>query len=121
MRKVLTLLLTASLAACTTPGVLSVPTAAPAPLAATIIDDKALTTAWKSFDVALDAINLLGDAGKIVPGTPKGKAVAAGIRKVLAALTAAEHAVAAGSTTSYRTALTEAQLAIAELRNVLRS
>jgi hypothetical protein len=108
-----------SLTACT--GTLPSPTAAPAPLAATTVDDVALEKTWRAFDLALDAINLLGDAGKIVPGTPKGKAVASGIRRVLAALQAAEHAAAAGSTTSYRTALDEATQAIADLRVALRS
>lgn len=99
----------------------TIPATPPAPLATTTIDDTALETAWRGFDAALDAINLLGDAKVIVPGTPKGKAVAAGIRRVLAALTAAEHAVAAGSASSYATALQEAQLAIADLRAALRS
>lgn len=98
------------LSACETVG--SLGPKAPAPLAKTTIDDTALETAWRSFDLALDAINVL----PIQPGSAKGKAVAAGIRRVLAALTAAESAVAAGSTDNYFVALTNAKAAIAELR-----
>src|SRR5687768_1180651 len=74
---------------------------APAPLAATTIDDQGLETAWKAFDLALDAINALGDAGVIVPGSEKGKAVASAIRTVNRSLAAAERFAAAGSTTDY--------------------
>ena len=96
-------------------------TQAPAPLAATTIDDTALETAWRSFDAALDAINLLGDAKQIIPGTPRGKAVATAIRKVNSALMSAEHMAAAGSTKDYLQALAEAKMGIAELRTALRS
>lgn len=90
--------------------------AAPAPLARSTIDDTALETAWKTFDLALDALNLLGDQGVIVPGTPKGRAVATGIRTVNRALAAAERFAAAGSTTEYLTALREAEAGINDLR-----
>lgn len=95
--------------------------AAPAPLERTTIDDRGLETAWKVFDVTLDAINLLGDAGVIVPGTARGKAVASGIRKVNTSLAAAERFAAAGSSTEYATALREAQAGIADIRTVLGS
>lgn len=94
---------------------------APAPLAATTADDKALETAWRSFDAALDAINLLGDAGIIQPGSPSGKAIAAGIRKVNSALVAAESFDAVASTTDYLVALAEAQEGLNEIRAALRS
>jgi hypothetical protein len=107
-----------ALAACTSTGGLpGIPTTSPAPFAKTTVDDTALETAWRSFDLALDAIKLM----PIEPGSAKGKAVAAGIRAVLAALTGAENAVAALSTTDYLKALNEAKAAIANLRLVLKS
>ena len=121
MKRLLTFLTAFSLCACQLPAFsLGTPPVSPAPLAQTTIDDKALETAWKTFDLALDGINIMGDRGLIVPGSPKGKAVAAGIRKVNAALIAAERFAIAGSTTSYNEALTEAGTAIAELRAALK-
>ncbi len=104
------------------PGLLSgLGTAPPAPLAQTTIDDKALDTAWKAFDLSLDAINTLGDLGYIVPGTPRGKAIAAAIRKVNTALAAAERLAAAGSARDYATALREAANGIGEIRAIIGS
>lgn len=108
--------LTLALCSCTVP---NLALGSPAPLAATAIDDKALSAAWKSFDVALDAINLLIDANQIKVGSPKALAIATGIDRVTAALTAAEHAAAAGSTTSYLSALADVQGAITDLRVAL--
>lgn len=92
---------------------------APAPLARTTIDDRALETAWRSFDVALDAINLLTDRGVIVPGTPQARQIAAAIRTVNRSLGAAERFAAAGSATDYATALREATAGIGEIRSAL--
>lgn len=94
--------------------------AAPAPLERTTVDDAALQKAWQTFDALLDALNLLGDAGVIVPGTPRGRAVAAAIRKVNRGLAAAERFAAAGSTSSYLEALNEAGAGIAEIRTALQ-
>lgn len=94
---------------------------APAPLARTTIDDKGLETALKAFDLSLDAINTLGDLGYIVPGTPRGKAIALAIRKVNTALAAAERFAAAGSSTDYATALREAANGIGEIRTIIGS
>lgn len=91
----------------------------PAPLAQTTIDDRGLEATWKAFDVALDAINALGDVGVIVPGTPRGKAVASAIRKVNTALSAAERFAAAGSSSEYATALREAAAGFAEIRSLI--
>lgn len=93
---------------------------APAPLARTTIDDQGLETAWKAFDLALDAINVLGDLGFIVPGSERGKAVAGGIRTVNRALGAAERFAAAGSAEDYRTALGEAEQGLGELRAIVK-
>lgn len=92
---------------------------APAPLARTSIDDRALETAWRSFDVALDAIALLTDRGVIVPGTPQGHSVAAAIRAVNRSLAAAERFAAAGSASDYATALREATEGMNTIRQAL--
>lgn len=109
-----------AMAACDTVASLPAVPAAPAPLASTTIDDTALEAAWRGFDLALDAINILGDVGKLKPGTPAGKAVAAGIRRVTASLTAAENFAAAGSTDNYLKALADAKAGIADLRVALQ-
>lgn len=119
MKKIFLGLLAVALSACTLPTIQA--TQAPAPLAATTVDDKALSAAWKAFDVALDAIDLAIDAGAIKPGSPKAVAIADAVDKVVKFLTAAEHAAAAGSTTDYLTAIAEARAALAELRSALRS
>jgi hypothetical protein len=93
----------------------------PAPLSRTTIDDRALETAWKTFDVALDAINLLTDRGIIVPGTPRARSIATAIRRVNTALASAERFAAAGSATDYATALREAMAGVAEIRTALGS
>lgn len=115
MKRMMSLLACAALllSACTP---LGRPQTAPAPLAGTTIDDSALFTAWKAFDIVLDAVNMAGDAGWIVPGSPKGKTVAAAILKVNAALGAAERFAAAGSTTDYLIALAQAKEGLTELR-----
>lgn len=96
------------------------PGQAPAPLAATTADDKALETAWKAFDVALDAVNLLGDAGVIVPGSERGRAVAAAIRRVNRSLAAAERFDAVLSSGDYNTALNDAAAGMADLRTAIK-
>jgi hypothetical protein len=120
MRALLTMLLALALSACTLPSFsLGTPTS-PAPLAQTVIDDTALSTAWKSFDVALDAINLAIDAKAITPGSARANSIADAIDKVTKFLTAAESAAAAGSATDYKVALANASAAITELRSVLK-
>lgn len=118
IRRALIPALALSLTGCAGMPGLTIP-AAPAPLERTTIDDTALETAWKAFDLALDAINGLADAGAIVPGTPRAKQIAAGIRKVNAALGTAERFAAAGSTTDYATALREATAGINEIRSLI--
>lgn len=93
---------------------------APAPLAVKVIDDVALRTAVQSFDVALDGIALLRERGLIKVGSPRAVGIAKGINRVSEALVVADHAVKAGSTTSYAEALHEAGLAIQQLRSALK-
>jgi hypothetical protein len=108
------------LSACTLPSFsLGTPTS-PAPLAQTTVDDTALSAAWKSFDVALDAINLAIDAKLIVIGSSKAIAIADAIDKVTKFLTAAESAAAAGSATDYKVALANASAALVEMRSALK-
>jgi hypothetical protein len=95
--------------------------AAPAPLARTQIDDRALMAADKGFDLFNDAVNLMIDRKVITPGSPRAKALAYWIRKTDIALQAAFHAAEAGHATSYATALAEAQLGITELKKLMGS
>lgn len=82
--------------------------------------DNELETAWKAFDLALDAINMLGDRGEIVPGSPKGRAVAAGIRRVNGALALAERFAATCSTGQASNALAEATAGMADISTALK-
>lgn len=106
------------LSACSTPFVFG-PSQAPAPLAATTIDDRALMTAWKTFDAALDAINLYMDAKPSIIGTPGAIRLANAVDAVSAALTAAESAAAAGSSTDYATAIAQGKNALTEMRQAI--
>lgn len=109
-----------ALSACTLPSFSLGGPSAPAPLAQTAIDDKALSAAWKSFDVALDAINLAIDAKAIQVGSPKATKIADAIDRVTAALTAAESAASAGSSSDYLTAINHARAALDQLRIALK-
>lgn len=120
MKRILPLIAALSLTACQLPAFSLGTPVSPAPLAQTVVDDKALQAAWQSFDLALDGINLLIDQGYIKPHTPKALAVANGIDKVTRFLTAAESAAAAGSTKDYGVALAEAKGAIVQLRAALK-
>lgn len=117
MKIIATLCLALSLGGCAIPAALA--PVAPAPLAATTIDDRALSAAWKSHELLQDAINLYLDAKPAAVGTPAARRVAAVNDAITAALTAAESAAAAGSTTNYLTALADAGRALAEMRGAL--
>lgn len=120
MKKILTALVAGSmLTSCA--GLQALMTGPPAPLSRTTIDDRALETAWKTFDVALDAINILTDRGILVPGTPRARSIAVAIRRVNTALASAERFAAAGSASDYATALREALAGVAEIRTALGS
>lgn len=120
MKRLICILAALSISACSLPPINIGAPASPAPLAQTTIDDKGLEAAWKSFDVALDAINLAIDAGAIKVGSPKAIKIADAIDKVTAILTAAEKAAAAGSASDYATALINAKGAFLELRAALK-
>ena len=118
--RALVLVLCLCLSACGLPSLAITPAAAPAPLAATTIDDKALDEAWKAYDIALDAINLAVDLKAITPGSAKAVAIADANDRVLAAFQLAEHAAAGLSTVSYVQALAQLDAALADLKVVLR-
>jgi hypothetical protein len=103
-----------SLTACA--GIPVVSTQAPAPLAQTTIDDTGLETAWKAFDVSLDAVNLAMDLKPALIGTPNAIRLANAIDAVTLALTAAESAAAAGSSTDYAVAMVKSKQAFMEMR-----
>lgn len=120
MRTYLIALLAVVLSACQLPNIAIGSGQSPAPLAQTTIDDTGLDAAWKSFDVALDAINLAIDAKAITPGSAKANAIADAIDKVTGFLTAAELAASAGSATDYKKALEDAKAAFVTLRMTLK-
>lgn len=115
------LILAASLALAACSGIPVSVVESPAPLAQTTIDDKALLTAWKSFDASLDAINLVLDVKPSLIGTPGAVRVANAIDAVSLALTSAESAAAAGSTKDYTIALANARNALTEMRMALQA
>ena len=106
-----------SVSGCMTPGSISLPGVVQQ---ASCEVDERIETAWKAFDLALDAINVLGDVGKIVPGTPQGKAVAAGIRKTNAAMGRAERFAATCSEGQANSALNDAEAAMADISTALK-
>ena len=109
------------LSACTIPGVQLGTAPAPAPLAQTALDDKALKAVWQSFEVVIDSVTLMRRTGVIKVGSPTALRIADGLERGIKAIEAAEHAVAAGSTTSYLAALAEIRLAITDIRAAIRS
>lgn len=115
--KHLAIVLALALSGCTLPAVTA--GQAPAPLAATTIDDSALETAWKAHDALQDALNLYMDAKPAFIGTPAAKRIADINDAITAGLSAAEAGAAAGSTTNYLTGLAKAKEALAQMRNAL--
>ena len=108
-----------AISGCQLPQISLLPSQPPAPLAQTTIDDRALQAAWRTFDTALDAINLYMDAKPNVIGTPGATRLANAIDAVSHALTAAEKAASAGSATDYSTAIAEAKGALTEMRSAI--
>lgn len=116
MKRSLTIVATAlALTACQLPQI-GYPAQSPAPLAKTTLDDRALRAAWRSFDAALDAINLAMDAKPSLIGTPGAIKLANAIDAVTLALTAAESAADAGSQAEYDAAIASSVKAFSEMR-----
>lgn len=99
----------------------TLPDRAPAPLAATAVDDKALVLALQAFDTALDTVDILKDAGYIEPGSETALQIATVIDTTKAALQAASAAQRAGSTTEYAEAISYAQDSAAALGALINS
>lgn len=115
MRRFLFLAPLLALGGCGLPGLVP-PAANSAPVQqAACSFDNYLETTWKVFNLSLDLLNELGDAGKITPGTPEGKAVAAGIRTVNAALGRAERFAVTCNEREIKAALADAESGIADL------
>lgn len=93
---------------------------APAPLAATTIDEKALIVALQTFDTVLTAVDRLTAAGVIVPGSARAVHIADAIHKAKLAFQTASAAQRVGNTGSYFTALAQAQSAIASINLLMK-
>jgi rare lipoprotein A (peptidoglycan hydrolase) len=123
MRILPLLLLSLLLSGCAGLGALMTASAGPppAPLAATVIDDQAINFALESFDAALTMVDAAMDAGKIKPGTPQAKAIAAKIRQVQHFLAVADAAQKAGQAATYADAFRQARTALSEFRAAIPS
>lgn len=116
MKKIL-IALSIALAGCTPgTGVLS----APAPLAATVIDERTLVVALLTFDTVLTSVDRLVEAGVIVPGSPRALQIADAIRSAKLAYQAASAAQRAGNSGSYLTALAQARTAVASINLLVK-
>lgn len=96
------------------------PGRAPAPLEQTAVDEKALVLALETFDTVLTSVDILLEAGYIVPGSPRALEIAGNIDRARNALGAASAAQRAGSTSSYLEALEEARAAISLVKSALK-
>ena len=101
-------------------GFLADPTKAPAPLEQSVVDERALILALETFDTTLTSVDILIEAGYIVPGSPKALEIAGHIDRAKAALAAASAAQRAGSTTSYLEAIEQARAAIALVKAAIK-
>jgi hypothetical protein len=115
--KKLVIALSIALAGCQ-PGV-SVVTA-PAPLAATTIDEKSLVVALQTFDTVLTAIDRLIAARVIVPGSPRAIQLANAVNKAKLGYQAASAAQRVGDSGSYLAGLAEAQVALSTIRQLVK-
>ena len=122
MKKILIACATIALAGCT-PALLGGLTGAPpqAPAAVTNISRTAIDFALHSFDAALYGLDAAMDAGKLVPGSPTAKKIAAAGRKVLSFLGVADAAQRLGSQTTYEEAFKNANVALDEFRSLWAS
>jgi hypothetical protein len=117
--KRLAILIALSLTACGPEKGLNI-AAAPAPLAATSIDEDVVSVGFEAFDMALYAVDALVAAGKIVKGSPRALDIKSKIAFGKNALNAARAAQKAGNTTSYSEALAEAGEALRLVKTALK-
>lgn len=117
MKKILIALSAVSLMGCATIDRL---VHAPAPLATTAIDEKTLIIALQTFDTVLTAVDRLVAAGVIKPGSPRALQIADAIHAAKVAYQAASAAQRAGNSSSYFTAIGQAQLAVNKINTLIR-
>ncbi len=106
------------LSACNTTGAL-VPSA-PAPLAATSIDEKVLIVGLQTFDTLLSAVDKLVAVGVLKPGTARSVQVADAIKEAKIGFQAASAAQRAGNAGTYSLGLAQAQTAIARINLLIK-
>ncbi|MCA3256066.1 MAG: hypothetical protein INF91_10670 [Alphaproteobacteria bacterium] len=94
------------------------PAAAPAPLAATTIDEKALGATLLAYEGVLQLVDQRLSAGDLRGA--KAAAVSRQLEVAWSAIAAARAARAAGSATDYLTALRQAQLAVTAAQSALK-
>jgi hypothetical protein len=120
MRKIYTAFASLALMSCSVGQALDSVSAAPAPLAATVIDEKGLVIALQTFDTLLTAIDTLIAARVIVPGSPRAIAIANAIHSAKLAYQAASAAQRVGNSGSYEVALTQGSVALAKVKELLK-
>lgn len=116
MRKILLAFTALSLTGCS---VVDKVVSAPAPCAVSTVDEKSLVVALQTFDTVLTAVDKLIAAKVIVPGSPRALQIANAIHKAKIAYQAASAAQRVCNTTSYLTALSQAQLAVGEISTLI--
>lgn len=92
-----------------------------APAAVVAISRTALDFALHSFDAALYGLDFAMDAGKIVPGSPTAKKIAAAGRQVMGFLGVADAAQKLGSSATYEDAFQNANRALGDFRALFAS
>jgi len=107
--------LSLALASCTTN-----PFAAPAPCSVSAVDEKGLVLALETFDTTLTAVDRLIAAKVIVPGSPRAIQIADAISAAKTAYQAASAAQKVCNTTSYLTAIGQAQIAVARINQLIK-
>lgn len=106
-------LVSSTLSSCTT-------LSSPAPLAKTTIDEKTLIVALQTFDTTLTAIDQLVASGYIKAGSPKAIQLANYIEVAKKSFEAAAAAEKLGNSSSYLSALLQAQGAIAQINLLVK-
>lgn len=92
----------------------------PAPCSVSVVDERALVLGLQTFDTVLTAVDKLITAKVIVPGSPRAVQIADVIRDAKLAFQSASAAQRACNTTSYLTALGQAQTAVARINTLVR-
>lgn len=114
------LLLAACLAAMPLAGCETVSTTAPAPLQQTVIDERALLVAINGAEAIRTAVDALVAANVIQPGTMRALQTRDLLINIRDGLNGAAAAQKAGSSSSYVSALAQANEAITKIRAVLK-